>query len=128
MPVYNAHGLRLIEGDFYQLSQKTIGHVDAVYDRAALIAMPPATQQQYASQLMALTQATAPILLITFNYDPSEMNGPPFATPPDQVYHLFEDRYHVKRLEKLDALTDNPGLQNRGLTRLSETAWLLKPR
>ena len=128
MPIYEVHGLRLIEGDFYQLSQKTIGHVDAIYDRAALIAMPPATQQQYASQLMALTQATAPILLITFDYDPSEMNGPPFATPPDQVYRLFEDRYHVERLEKLDALSDNPGLQNRGLTRLSETAWLLKPR
>ena len=128
MPVYAAAGLRLIEGDFFRLTPSIVGPVDAVYDRAALIAMPPAMQTRYAEQLLALTPASAPVLLITLDYDPAEMPGPPFATPAGQVRRLFNARYHVESLEQIDALADNPGLQNRGLTGLTETAWRLRPR
>lgn len=128
MPVYAAPGLRLIEGDFFRLTPSIVGPVDAVYDRAALIAMPPAMQTRYAEQLLALTPASAPVLLITLDYDPAEMPGPPFATPAGQVRRLFDARYHVESLEQIDALADNPGLQNRGLTGLTETAWRLRPR
>jgi thiopurine S-methyltransferase len=127
MPVSTVDDLRLIEGDFFRLSPRVIGRVDAVYDRAALIAMSPDQQERYAQQLLALTPPTAPILLITLDYDPSEMSGPPFATPVEQVRRLFEGRYEVDLLEQVDALVDNPALQGRGLTGLTETAWRLRP-
>lgn len=128
MPIHTTPGLRLIEGDFFQLTRSTLGPIDAVYDRAALIAMPPDLQPRYASHLLSLTPATAPILLITLDYDPAEMNGPPFATPPEQVEGLFGERYRIELLERLDALNDNPSLQSRGLTALTESAWRLTPR
>lgn len=128
MPVATVDGLRLIEGDFFRLSPQALGSVDAVYDRAALIAMPPDQQERYAQQLLALTSVSVPILLVTLDYDPSEMSGPPFATPREQVMRLFEERYEVDLLERLDALADNPALAGRGLTGLTETAWHLKPR
>jgi thiopurine S-methyltransferase len=128
MPVSNVDGLRLIEGDFFRLSPRVIGRVDAVYDRAALIAMPPDQQERYAQQLLALTPESAPILLITLDYDPNEMSGPPFATPREQVRRLFEGRYEVDLLEQVDALADNPALQGRGLRGLMETVWCLRPR
>jgi thiopurine S-methyltransferase len=128
VPVSTVDGLWLIEGDFFRLSSQVIGRVDAVYDRAALIAMPPDQQERYAQQLLALTPISAPILLVTLDYDPSEMSGPPFATPADQVRRLFEGRYEVDLLEQVDALVDNLALQGRGLTGLTETAWRLRPR
>lgn len=89
--------------------------------------MPPERQPAYAGQLVALAGEAAPILLITFDYDPAEMNGPPFATPPEQVRRLFGDRYLVEALESGDALPDFGGLKERGLTALTETAWALQP-
>lgn len=128
MLIHDSHGLRLIEGDFFQLSQAALDPIDAVYDRAALIAIPPAMQPGYASHLLSLTRDTAPILLITLDYDPAEMQGPPFATPPEQVSRLFGERYRIELLEEIDALADNPSLQSRGLTTLTESAWRLIPR
>lgn len=125
--VHAAGALRLIEGDFFALETGLVGPVDAVYDRAALIAMPPERQTDYVRQLEPLA-ATAPILLVTLDYDPAEMQGPPFATPPAQVERLFDERYRIHCLARQDALADNPGLARRGLTGLSETVWHLRPR
>ena len=127
MPVATVDGLRLFQGDFFHLSPHVIGEVDAVYDRAALIAMPPDLQERYARQLLALTPKAASILLITLDYDPAEMSGPPFATPAEQVRLLFQGRYEVELLEQVDALADNPSLRGRGLTGLTESAWHLRP-
>ena len=56
-----------------------------MFDRAALIAMPRVMQQLYAEKLTQLTPPGCKILLITIEYDPSEMGGPPFPVPADQV-------------------------------------------
>ena len=128
MPAFGVDGLRLIVGDFFRLKPGDLGLIAAVYDRASLIAMPPAMQDDYARQLRDLIPLVAPILLITLDYDPTEMQGPPFATPPSRIRELYADRYDIHLLEELDALDDNPALRNRGLTWLQETAWHLVPR
>ena len=124
---YETDGVRLIEGDFFAAEPSLLGPMDLVYDRAALIAMPPDRQPRYADHLMALAGG-APILLITLDYNPAEMNGPPFATPPAQIERLFGDRYRIECLESSEVLAENPGLRNRGLTALTETTWRLQPR
>jgi thiopurine S-methyltransferase len=128
MEAFEAEGICLIRGDFFELRPESLPGIDGVYDRAALIAMPPDRQPAYAAQLMALAPETAPILLITLEYDPGEMAGPPFSTPPEQVERLFGGRYRVEKLESGDALAGNAGLRERGLTALTETAWGLLSR
>jgi thiopurine S-methyltransferase len=127
MAVFEANGIRLVQGDFFKLRKEYFRDFDAVYDRAALIAMPPDMQGRYACQLMALTPVDAPILLITLEYDPREMDGPPFSTPPSQVETLFGQHYVIERLESAEVLADNPALRDRGLTALTEAAWRLAP-
>lgn len=124
---FEIDAIRLICADFFSVCREELGEVDAVYDRAALIAMPPAMQEAYARQLRALIPAHAVILLITLDYDPSEMEGPPFSTPADQVRRLFGDRYEIRELERRDVLATNPALKSRGLSALTETAWYLTP-
>ncbi|MBC7692223.1 MAG: thiopurine S-methyltransferase, partial [Methylotenera sp.] len=46
--VHRADGLTLFNGDFFDLTPEQLGSVDAVYDRAALIAQPPEMRNRYA--------------------------------------------------------------------------------
>lgn len=128
MEAFEAEGICLIRGDFFALRPEHLPEIDAVYDRAALIAMPPERQPAYAARLMGLVPETAPILLITLEYAPHEMNGPPFSTPSERVERLFGGRYRIEKLESGDALAGNEGLRARGLSALTETAWGLLPK
>jgi thiopurine S-methyltransferase len=125
--VYDDEGLHLMQADFLALQPAQLPAIGAVYDRAALIAMPPGQQTLYAHQLMALAPG-APILLITLDYDQAVMAGPPFATPSEQVQRLFGLHYRLHRLGHDDVLSQNPALAKRGLAALHETAWLLMPQ
>ncbi|AFU99127.1 thiopurine S-methyltransferase [Simiduia agarivorans] len=86
---YSVAGLTVWQGDFFSLNAAMIGPVDAVYDRAALIALPPAMRETYARQLLAITGA-ARQLLITLIYDQSVMEGPPFSVDQAEVCRLYE--------------------------------------
>lgn len=125
MQVWQAADITLIQGDFFELDRGLLPDIAAVYDRAALIALPPERQPMYVRRIMALAPESAPILLITLEYPQQEMQGPPFSTPAAQVERCFGARYQAERLEAHDALQDNPGLKARGLGALTETAWHL---
>lgn len=95
--------------------------MDAVYDRAALVAIAPERRQDYASHLAAVT-GQAPQLLITFNYDQSTMQGPPFSVPAGMVRALYGDGFVIDLLERRTA----GGLLGQRL-KAQEEIWLLTP-
>jgi thiopurine S-methyltransferase len=97
---HGAAGLEVFVGDIFNLSAVALGAVDAVYDRAALIALPVPMRQQYAAHLRALT-GDAPQLLITLEYDQKCMDGPPFCVPAAEVLGLFSGR-SPKQLSRQD--------------------------
>ncbi len=105
-------------GDFFDLPREAVAGVAGVYDRAALIALPQALRQRYAETLASLLPATARILLITLEYEQSQMAGPPFSVPGDQVRALFAGSYRLEELECRDVLDGHPHFKQRGLTAL----------
>lgn len=117
--------IRLLCGNFFDLTPDLMGEVGAVYDRAALVAMPPEMQDSYAGQLLRLLPGRPPLLLITLEYDPREMDGPPFPIPEDTVNRLFGQTYRIDLLSTREILDDNPAFRNKGLTRLTEKAYWL---
>lgn len=124
---WESDGIEIIEGDFFEIRPEDVESPSVVYDRAALIAMPVELQFRYADHLMHLAQG-APIFLVTFDYKPSEMAGPPFPVSRIRLGELFDDHYEIALIESRDALDDNAGLAARGLKRLSESVWLLSPK
>lgn len=82
-----AEGFTLFQGDFFNLPD--IGRVDYVYDRAALIALPPATRKNYAKKLKELLSPETQELLIAIEYDQSLRDGPPFSVNRKEVELLF---------------------------------------
>lgn len=119
---FEAGGLTVFVGDFFDLDREKLGAVDGVYDRAALIALPTPMRERYAGHLAALTRH-APQLLVTLDYDASDVVGPPFSVPEHEVRRLYGATFHVTSLES-HALKD--GLK--GVHPARESAWLLKAR
>ncbi|SLN33557.1 Thiopurine S-methyltransferase [Roseovarius gaetbuli] len=85
---YAAEGIDILVGDIFDLTAEVLGPVDAAFDRAALVALPEEMRGRYTSHIATVTQR-APQLLVTFEYDQSVMNGPPFSLSQSEV----EDRY-----------------------------------
>jgi thiopurine S-methyltransferase len=85
---WSAAGLDVFVGDIFDMRAEVLGPVDAVYDRAALIALPPAMRVAYARHLRVLTGG-APQLLVTLDYDQALVDGPPFAVSSAEVQQHF---------------------------------------
>lgn len=119
---YHADKLDIYVGDIFQLSKNTLGPVDAIYDRAALVALPDSMRKRYAEHLITISQA-APQLIICFEYDQAQLAGPPFAVDSLEIHKLYSNVYTINCLEKREV----PG----GLKRkcqASELSWLLNPK
>ncbi|TNE62152.1 MAG: thiopurine S-methyltransferase [Alphaproteobacteria bacterium] len=93
---YSAPDIDIFVGNIFDLDAATLGPVDAVYDRAALVALPAEMRQRYSAHLVAISGA-APQLMICYEYDQSALNGPPFAVPRTEV-HGHYDASHAAML------------------------------
>jgi thiopurine S-methyltransferase len=124
---YRADEIELLCGDFFALGPRHLAGVAAVYDRAALIALPPDLRIRYAVHMDALLPVQVPRLLITLEYDQAQMAGPPFAVHPDEVEALFSPRHRILPLADLDVLDESPGLRARGVSALKERVYRLEP-
>ena len=122
---YHADGLEIFCGNYFDLTPQHLGDVRAVFDRASLIALPPAMRQDYVRQHAGLLAANVPVLLITLDYNQDEMAGPPFAVTQTEVEHLYGGRYQVECLLEVDVLAREPRFAERGLSRLREKVYLL---
>ena len=92
--VRRAGGVTLYEGDVFDLD----GTWDAVWDRAALVALPPDVRVRYAAWLSARLRPDGRHLLVTFEYDQARRDGPPFAVHAGEVGELFPGLREVVRV------------------------------
>ncbi len=59
--------------------------MQAAYDRAALVALPPSMRERYAQHFATLMPAGSRTLLVAFEYEQTIKDGPPFSVEPDEV-------------------------------------------
>jgi len=136
--VYEAESIRIWCGDYFQLSTTQFNsmpadsspyrhQIAAIYDRAALIAMPSEMRPKYLHHLMELTGPT-PQLLITLDYAQAQMSGPPFAVSHDEVVGFYHDYFEIDKIitTRTDVLPEHSHFADRGLTSLFECAYLLQ--
>jgi thiopurine S-methyltransferase len=119
---HHADNLDIWVGDIFDLTPERLGTVDAIYDRAALVALPPTLRSRYTAHLMALTQS-APQLLMTYEYDQQSYDGPPFSVREVELREHYEGAYHLRLLARQPV---EGGLK--GQTPASAATWLLQGR
>jgi thiopurine S-methyltransferase len=120
--------LELLCGDFFDLQATDLGPVAGVFDRAALIALPPALRSRYVTQLITLLDPGTQGLLITLGYDQPAMNGPPFSVMPDEVGRLFGSHFNITAVHTEDVLAGHERFREAGLSELTESVWRLVRR
>lgn len=118
---YDAQGITIFVGDLFSLTAKMVGTVNAVYDRAALVALPKAMRNQYSAHVIDITHSAAQ-LLITFEYDQQLMDGPPFSINEAEVKHHYAQHYQTIMLERCEVVG---GLKKKAPA--TESAWHLNP-
>ncbi|HAM21976.1 MAG TPA: thiopurine S-methyltransferase [Actinobacteria bacterium] len=115
---YSGRGVDILVGDFFDVDRQTVAAVDGVYDRAALVALPPEMRTKYSTHLVDIAER-APQLLITFEYEQDKMAGPPFSIPESEVDRLYGHRYAVEKIEEQQVVRGLKGVP------AAEVAWLL---
>ena len=116
---YHHDELDMYVGNVFDLTPDHLGPVDAIYDRAALVALPEEMRQRYTRNLRALN-GTDPQLLICFSYEQAAMPGPPFSITEAEVHAHYAASYAIENLE-------TKSLSLKGQVPAKETAWFLSP-
>jgi thiopurine S-methyltransferase len=122
-----AGGIELICGDAFALDAEALRDCMGVFDRAALIALPPDLRARYAAELYARLPAGCRGLLVTLEYPQHEREGPPFAVPQDEVHALFHADWTIALLERRPIPPEHPGYVG-GVTRLDTALYDLRRR
>lgn len=117
---YSAEDIDIFAGNLFDVTKTLIGPIDAVYDRAALVALPEETRVRYARHITDITDA-APQLLICYVYDQRVMDGPPFSICDEEVSKHYGSVYDLAHVHSEDVPN---GLKGKCPAR--ENIWLLK--
>ena len=109
---YSAGLIELLCGDAFALDEAILANCAAVFDRAALIALPAELRHRYAQTLYRKLPSGCRGLLITLDYPQAEHAGPPFAIPEDEVHTLFAEDWQITQLEHRPIPKTHPGYVN----------------
>lgn len=123
--LWRSNDVQIFVGDIFDTSTSVIGIVDAVWDRASLVALPPVDRRRYAAKLAELLATNARVLLVTFEYDQSLAEGPPFSVGETEVRELFSSAFSVELLERAGDPETGATLKSRGVDRTFESTYLL---
>lgn len=114
---FTHENLTIAVGDFFEAQPSTLGTFDAVYDRAALVALPHDMRERYVATVRRVLRPGGRILLVVFDFD--NPNGPPFSVPEDAVRALFAGAA-VAKLAEHDIAATSANLLARGATYVME--------
>jgi thiopurine S-methyltransferase len=120
--LFHGEKIDIFVGDFFDLSREILGPVDAVYDRAALVALPESIRVQYTAHLKAIT-GMAPQLIIGYEYDQTVVPGPPFSVTSEELHRHYSDSYSLTLLARIEV----PG-GLKGKCPATEHIWRLNKR
>lgn len=123
---WSAAGITILVGDFFELTPQDLEGVTTIYDRAALVALPEPMREDYINQLQQIIAPESKILLITTSYPQQEMKGPPFSVDEPEIRGLYRPHWQVERLYTHNFPDDHPRLQNRGISRMEESVYLIR--
>ena len=120
LTLYSAKNIEIFVGDFFKVTAEMLGKIDAIYDRASIVALTKAVRVKYTAHLRTVTN-NAPQLLITVEYDQSLMNRTPYSVDEEEVKAHYAEHY---LLELLSRKAIEGGFK--GKIPLSDVVWLLK--
>lgn len=124
---YSACGrnIRIFVSDFIHFAEDYNGkEMDTLYDRAALVALPEDMRGDYVAACEKLLAPSPQGLLVTLEYEPIAMEGPPFSVEAEEIERLWKGQ--VVLVEQVDMLSSMPRAIASGVRRLDEYLWVFR--
>jgi thiopurine S-methyltransferase len=118
--VYSAKDITIYVGDIFKVTSGILGKIDAIYDRAALVALSRGVRVEYAKHLMSIS-SNAPQLLLCFEYDQTLMDRSPYSVDEDEVKMHYGEYYDLKLLTR-----ESIAGGFKGKIPASDVVWLLR--
>lgn len=122
---YVAGEIEIICGDIFQLDSATLAGCTGVYDRGALVALPPEMRARYVEHVYGGLAPGYRGMLLTLEYDTALMDGPPFSIPSNEVEALFSGHSQARELNRMDIIEHERKFAERGLESLNSVVWRL---
>lgn len=122
---YQHNDIDILCGDFFKLEPEQMSLVKAVYDRAALIALPTEMRPDYIKHLNHILPKHCQILLVAMTYPQTEMSGPPFSVTHDEILSLYEAHWNITFITENVLGKDDPFAKRKGLSEIKESVYLL---
>ena len=120
------HGnITILCGDYFSLKKADLGHIDTVYDRAALTALPEAVRKLYVAHLHRIIAKTTDVFLLTIE-DGTEHAVPQQSDQIDEeLISLYANEFEI-RLENVDCVLEaNPELSRQPQERVDYKVYRL---
>ena len=124
---HRAGGIELIRGDAFDLDAGLLARCAGVFDRGALVALPPDLRRRYASELYARLPRGCRGLLVTLEYPQPERAGPPFSVDATEVQSLYAGDWDIAQVDHRPIPPGHPGALP-GLSRFDTAVYLLRRR
>jgi len=103
LAIYESPGLTILCGDIFTVQRAHVGDPDRVWDRAAMVALPPEVRSDYVAKIRALA-GPGRLLLNAFEYDQSLRDGPPYSVPQSQVREVYPDLEVLHEEDQVDSI------------------------
>ncbi|MCW9012896.1 MAG: thiopurine S-methyltransferase [Gammaproteobacteria bacterium] len=124
--VFNAGNIDILQGDFFDLSKDLMADVNAVYDRASLVALPLDLRKRYVEKLAEVLPVNTHILLVALEYNQQLMQGPPFSVSEQEVAALYESHFEIEKIQQQDILSEQERFREKGLDSLIESIYKIR--
>lgn len=103
--VFRGGKYTIFSGDLFELGAEELGTIGAVYDRAALIALPPELRARYAAHMLTLLSSSAArpgfrFLQIVLEREPHLEKGPPFGVSSTELKSLYGKRFAIEPVSR----------------------------
>src|SRR5690606_16045657 len=120
---YVAGNIEIICGDIFNVDAATLASCQGVYDRGALVALPPNMRADYIQHVYGQLADDYRGLLLTLEYDQDAMSGPPCSVPAAEVHTGYAPHSLTHELVRMDIFDKEPKFAERGLKALQSVAW-----
>jgi len=123
---YVAGAWELICGDAFALAPEVLQHCAGIYDRGAMIALPPEMRETYVATTWSRLPAGCQGLLVTLEYPQAEKSGPPFSVEEVELRRRFDGIHTLELLERRNILHHEPSFQAKGVSVLHTCVYRMR--
>lgn len=120
--VWRSGDVELWCGDIFALQAEDIGDCSGLYDRAAVIALPPQMRGAYMQLLSGLLPVSCQGVVVTLDYDQALLGGPPFSVGDEELRKGFAG-WQVDELEVVEVIEESPKFLQAGVSSLLERVY-----